>query len=411
LNIVPLPPSPRAILDLTSGEVTAANKERFKVFSFNILNEGACTERLYGYSPKEALSWSYRKEQVLQEIQTQDADFVCLQEVDTETFKEYFSMKLAYSKYKGVFWPRSRAKTMAEKEARQVDGCATFYKHEEWILLDKEVVEFSKIAINRPDIKGQHDVFNRIMPRDHIGVVCFFEHRQTGSRLILVNTHLFWDPMYCDVKLIQTAILLGEVNRLAERYSNWPPCKDKKSYTLPDEGGDVEPPPEIIPEPSKEYSSKTQIPLVICADQNSTADSSVFELFAKGSVRPDHPELLGHKYGNFTKDGMDHPFSLRSAYTNLDKTPDALPFTNYTPGFRGVIDHIWYSTNALENTSLLGRVDPEYMQTVPGFPNYHFPSDHLSRMAEFAIKGPKLKKTLPEPDFGSSSRSNDRRRN
>jgi CCR4-NOT transcription complex subunit 6 len=178
-----------------------------------------------------------------------------------------------------------------------------------------------------------------------------------------------------------------------------------------EDDSDVEPAPEITPEPSKEYSSKTQIPLVICADQNSTADSSVFELFAKGSVRPDHPELLGHSYGNFTKDGMEHPFSLRSAYTNLDKTPDAVPFTNYTPGFRGIIDHIWYSTNALENTSLLGKVDPEYMRTVPGFPNYHFPSDHLSLMAEFAIKGPKLKKALQEPDFGPSSRRDDRRRN
>lgn len=348
---------------------------------------------------------------MLQEIQAQDADFVCLQEVDTDTFKEYFSMKLAYSKYKGVFWPRSRARTMAEKEAKQVDGCATFYKHEEWILLDKQLVDFANLAINRSDIKGQHDVFNRIMPRDHISVVCFFEHRQTGSRLILVNAHLFWDPAYCDVKLIQTAILMGEVNRLAERYASWPACKDKKSYTLPDQDDDAEPAEEIAPEPSKEYSSKTQIPLVICADQNSTAGSGVFDLFAKGSVRPDHPELLGHKYGNFTKDGMDHPFSLRSAYTNLDKTPDALPFTNYTPGFTAVIDHVWYSTNTLENTALLGRVDPEYMRTVPGFPNYHFPSDHISLMAEFAIKGPKLKKALPEPDFGPSSRSNDRRRN
>jgi CCR4-NOT transcription complex subunit 6 len=407
-----MPPAPRPVLDLTSGEITSAHRERFKVFSFNILNEGACTERLYGHSPKAALDWAYRKEQVLQEIKAQDADFVCLQEVEADTFKEYFCYELAFSKYKGVFWPRSRAKTMSEKEAKAVDGCATFYKHETWILLDKQVVDFGSTAINRVDLKTTHDVFNRIMPRDHIAVVCFFENRQTGSRLIVVNTHLFWDPAYCDVKLIQTAILLGEVSRLAEKYAKWAPCKDKKAYTSPAEDGvEAEQVVEIAPEPSKEYASKTQIPLVICADQNSTAESGVFELFAKGSVRPDHPELLGYRYGNFTTDGMDHPFSLRSAYTNLDKTPDALPFTNYTPSFRGVIDHIWYSTNALENTSLLGKVDPEYMRTVPGFPNYHFPSDHLSLMAEFAIKGPKVKKALQDPDFGPSSRRDDRRRN
>ena len=35
---------------------------------------------------------------------------------------------LALLDYRGVFWPKLRAKTMAEKEARLVDGCATFYK-------------------------------------------------------------------------------------------------------------------------------------------------------------------------------------------------------------------------------------------------------------------------------------------
>jgi CCR4-NOT transcription complex subunit 6 len=400
-----MPPTPRALLEF-GDSAAATSLERFKIYSFNILSDQACTPRLYGYSPSAALSWEYRKEQILQEIQTQDADIVCLQEIDTDTFKEYFSMKLAYADYKGVFWPRSRAKTMSEKDAKTVDGCATFYKGSKFILLDKQIIEFANIAINRADMKNQHDTFNRIMPRDHIGVVTFLENRQTGSRVMVVNTHIFWDPVYTDVKLIQSAILMESVNKWAEKYAKWPACKDKKHYALANES-DGETPDEPVPEPapSKEYSSNIQIPLVICSDLNSTADSSVYELFSKGSVKPDHKELGTYKYGNFTKNGMEHPFQLRSAYTNLDKTPDALEFTNYTPGFRGVIDHIWYSTNALENTSLLGPVDPEYMKTVPGFPNYHFPSDHLSLMAEFQFKGRKEKKSHPDPDFGPSSRS------
>lgn len=401
-----MPPPDRAIVDVVKADTSG--QEKFRVFSFNILSDQACTQRLYGYSPQGALTWEYRRDQILKEIRDQDADFVCLQEVDTDTFQEFFREKLAYNDYKGIFWPRSRAKTMSEKDAKNVDGCATFYKQSKYILLDKQLVDFANIAINRPDMKNQHDIFNRVMPRDHIGVVTFFENRLTGSRLILVNTHFFWDPVYADVKLIQTAILLGEINKLAEKYVHEGPRKDKKAYILKDEKDeDVD---EPIPEPSKEYSSKISIPLVICADQNSTADSTVFQLLAKGNVNPDHhEELKDRSYGNFTKNGMEHPFSLRSAYTNIDRTEDEVPFTNYTPGFRGVIDHIWYSTNALENTALLGKVDPAYMATVPGFPNYHFPSDHLSLMAEFSVKGTKAKK-VTEPDFGPSSRSNDRRR-
>ncbi len=408
--LVPMPPNARDIIELQEGEVNSS-QETFKVYSFNILSDQACTRKMYGYSAENALNWDYRKDQILADIRNNDADFVCLQEVDTDTFKEFFSMKLAYNDYRGAFWPRTRAKTMGEKEAKMVDGCATFWKSDKYILLDKQLIDFANIAINRPDMKSHHDIFNRVMPRDHIGVVTFFENRQTGSRLILVNTHLFWDPAYADVKLIQTAILIGEVNKLAEKYANWPACKDKKAYALADENADQDAPPAPTPQPSKEYMSKTQIPLIICADQNSTPDSSVFELLAKGAVRAQHPELGGRSYGNFSKDGMEHPFSLRSAYTNLDKTANAVPFTNYVPTFKGVIDHIWYSTNALENISLLGQVDPEYMKTVPGFPNYHHPSDHLSLMAEFAVKGNSKKKTITEPDFGPSSRSNDRRRN
>ncbi|RKF54134.1 Glucose-repressible alcohol dehydrogenase transcriptional effector [Golovinomyces cichoracearum] len=404
----PEDPVPRKIISLLDEGATPP-EETIKVFSFNILSDQACTQRLYGYTPQAALSWEHRRESVLNEITTIDADFVCLQEVDTDTFKEYFSMKLAYSDYKGVFWPRSRAKTMSEKDAKNVDGCATFYKHQKYILLDKQLIDFANIAINRPDMKNQHDIFNRVMPRDHIGVVCFFENRLTGSRLILVNTHIFWDPLYADVKLIQTAILLGDINRLAEKYAKWGPCKENKTLSSADGNSNSES-QETPPQPSKEYSSKTQIPLVICSDLNSTADSSVFELLARGTVQPNHPEFGGRSYGNFTKDGIDHPFSLKSAYTNLDKSQDSVPFTNYTPGFRGVIDHIWYSTNSLENISLLGQVDPEYMKTVPGFPNHHHPSDHLSLLAEFAVKGNKIKKNLSEPDFGPSNQSSSRRR-
>lgn len=59
--------------------------------------------RQYPYTPSGALSWDYRKEQILQEIQAHDAEFICLQEVAAESFEEFFSMRLAHTDYKGVF--------------------------------------------------------------------------------------------------------------------------------------------------------------------------------------------------------------------------------------------------------------------------------------------------------------------
>lgn len=392
---VPLPPPARPMLYLQDGAPTTS-QDRFKVFSYNILCDNYVNVQQYPYTPLGALAWDYRKELILQEIQAQEPEFVCLQEVNTNSFEEFFSMKLAYADYKGIFWPKTRSKTMSEKDAKVADGCATFYKASKYILLDKQLVDFANIAIHRPDMKNQHDIYNRVMPRDDIAVVTFFENRFTGARIVVVNTHIFWNPAYADVKLIQIAILMEYLSKLFNnKYVSWPASKEKKRYATADENAD---PGTSVD--SMEYTSSIQLPLILCTDLNSTPESSVYELLSTGRVARDHPELGNYQYGHFTRDGIQHPFSLRSAYSLLSDTPDALTFTNYTPGFIGMIDHIWYSTNSLEVTALLGSVDPDYMKRVPGFPNYHFPSDHLSLLVEFLAKGRKEKKNLPEPDFG-----------
>lgn len=385
------------------------NQERIKVFSWNILCDKYATSQQYGYTPTNALNWDYRKDCILSELADRDADFLALQEVSTDAFKESLSAPLARMDYKGVHWPKTRYRTMPEKEAQSVDGCAVFYKQSKFILLDRQSIEFASIAINRPDMKNQHDVFNRVMPKDNIAVICFFESRLTGARIILVNAHLTWESSLADVKVIQTGILMEQVTKLAEKYARWPAVKDKKMITIPrgeDEDAE-EAPPQAEPGPSQEYRTNTEIPLLVCGDFNSPENSAVYDLMSKGHVSPEHPDLGGHQYGSFTRDGIEHPFSLRDAYAHTKGTADQMPFTNYTPGFTDVIDYIWYSTNSLEVLSVLGPPDMGYLSRIPAFPYWHFPADHIQIMSEFAIKGRKPdKKHLPERevDFGSSSR-------
>lgn len=385
-------------------EDVSPNLERIKVFSWNILCDKYATPQTYGYTPSQALSWAYRKDKILEELHDRDADFLALQEVSTEAFKEDLSPALAVMDYKGVHWPKSRAKTMSERDAQTVDGCAVFYKHSKFILLDKQLIEFATIAINRPDMKNQHDVFNRVMPKDNIAVICFLESRATGARLILVNVHLTWEIALADVKLIQTGILMEHVTKLAEKYARWPALQDKKMTTLPTEEGRPTPAP-IEPGPSQEYRTNTEIPLFVCGDFNSTEDSSVFDLMSKGRVPPDHTDLGNYQYGSFTRDGIEHPFSLRDSYAHTKGTADELPWTNYTPGFTDAIDYIWYTTNTLEVVSVLGPPDANYLSRIPAFPFWHFPADHIQIMTEFVIKGRKEKKQGQERevDFGNGS--------
>lgn len=75
---------------------------------------------------------------------------------------------------------------------------------------------------------------------------------------------------------------------------------------------------------------------------------------------------------------MSHPFGLRSAYAQGPGGKELLPFTNYTPGFQGVIDYIWYSTSALSVEAVMEEPEAAYIENVVGFPDPHFPSEYYS---------------------------------
>lgn len=396
---VHLPPSIRdwIVLDDTTGNSANSANDKFTALTYNTLCDRYATHQQYGYAPSRALAWEFRKDLLLSEIRGHDADIVCLQEVDQGSYHGFFREQLAYNDYKGIYWPKGRAQGMHEEEAKVVDGCATFFKGSKYILLDKNMIHFGQTAVRRPDAKGQDDIYNRVWQKDNIAVVVFLENRLSGERLIVVNAHIHWDPAYKDVKLIQAAILMEEVTQLAERYAKIPPCTDKTAFRFTeseDRSESQEAATSIDPAPSVEYSSGSQIPLIICGDFNSAPGSAVYDLLSHGVLIEEHPDLEKRLYGNLSRVGMTHPFSLKSAYATIGE----LSFTNYTPEFTDVIDYIWYSSNALHVTGLLGEVDKEYLQRVPGFPNYHFPSDHLALLAEFSVKGKRGK--VVEVDFG-----------
>jgi CCR4-NOT transcription complex subunit 6 len=220
--------------------------------------------------------------------------------------------------------------------------------------------------MRRPDLKKTEDMFNRVMNRDHIAVVTLLEHRHSGSRLIIANAHLYWDHDFRDVKIVQVGILVDELQRISSDFAKLP------SRLNLGEGYDKAP----------TYSNGGKIPMIVCGDYNSLPDSGVYEYITKGSLAADHPDFMGHIYGKYTSEGLSHRFPLKSAYSHIGE----LPFTNYTPGFHGSIDYLFYTTNSLSVTGLLGELDREYMKRVVGFPNAHLPSDHVSVLAEFKIK-------------------------
>lgn len=89
-RVIPAPsPSPRRLI-LVNGMDVPGNLDMdgrslsagtFTVLSYNILSDAYATNELYSYCPTWALSWPYRRQNLLREIVGYRADIVCLQEV------------------------------------------------------------------------------------------------------------------------------------------------------------------------------------------------------------------------------------------------------------------------------------------------------------------------------------------
>ncbi|ORZ23360.1 Endonuclease/exonuclease/phosphatase [Absidia repens] len=349
---------------LQDGEVD----DRFIVLCYNILCPRYVNDQKYGYTPSWALEWDYRKELILSEIAEIEADIICLQELARHDYDTFLVPYLKdHGGFDGLFYPKSRAKTMAESERKWVDGCAMFYKSSRYKLVDHLLVEFNKKGLERPDFKASKDTYNRLMPKDNIAVFGLLEDIKTKNVLVVANSQIFWDPAFSDVKLVQIGIMIDEL------------CQFVTRTVLNDDGKRNN---SNNDNNSKRYSSISSVPMLICGDLNSEPNSGVYEYLTKGILQHDHDEFRKCQYGTYTTSGLEHKLALKSGYSPIGE----LDFTNYTPDYKGALDYIFYTTKTLDPVSLLGPLDSDYMSKVVGLPNPHFPSDHIPVVTEFKFK-------------------------
>ncbi|KAL5491699.1 hypothetical protein EMCRGX_G017036 [Ephydatia muelleri] len=343
----------------------------FTVMSYNVLCDKYATRQQYGYCPTWALVWDYRKQAILKEILDSTADIVALQEVETDQYHSFFRPELQRQGYDGIFSAKSRAKTMGEHDRRFVDGCAIFYDKRRFTLLEDHLVEFNQIAVTHAS--GSEAMLNRVMIRDNIGIAVLLELKDTGHHILVANAHIHWDPEFKDVKLIQTIMLMNELESIVFKAQN----EKGIGYKTPIPG-------------------MPGVPIVLCGDLNSLPKSGVVEYLLQGRVTTDHPDFQEFAYDAFLHRLRDsvrpgqrspagklelvHQFNLKEAYAD-----HPLQYTNYTYDFKGVIDYIFYSLDFLTPIGLLGPVSTDWLKQykIIGCPNPHFSSDHFPLLCEY----------------------------
>ncbi|MEN2495470.1 MAG: CCR4-NOT transcription complex subunit 6-like [Marteilia pararefringens] len=379
-KLTSLPPRKFRHIDFIP-ETNFQQQLRFTILSFNILSDRYCTAANYPYCPKWARSWDYRKKIIMSQIEIANADIVALQEVETKQFHVFFFPEFGKLGYAGLFFPKTRSKTMSEDEKLYVDGCALFFKLDKFILIKDYVIEFNK-SLSR--FSNNCDaIFNRVMLKDNIALAAmlkinplylkklssqnYSQFNDNFGFLLVVNGHIHWDPEFSDVKLIQTAILLYSVQQIIHQF-----CVEHNIDR------------NLHP-----------IASCLCGDFNSTLSSSVVEFITTGLMDVDSPE-----FQNFDYDGCLSLFLKKIIVNEKLKYMNELPlqnshlllnnkhvlkYTNFTYFFKDVIDYIFYDSNSLKPTTILGDLDYNWFKEnqQSGMPNAFFPSDHIPLLVEF----------------------------
>ncbi|KAH1123069.1 hypothetical protein J1N35_006229 [Gossypium stocksii] len=378
-RVIPAPsPSPRRLISVGGADMMGqldsdgrlSSSGTFTVLSYNILSDSYASSELYSYCPSWALSWPYRRQNLLREIVGYRADIVCLQEVQCDHFDEFFAPELDKHGYQALY--KRKTNEVYSGNIHTIDGCATFFRRDRFSHVKKYEVEFNKAAQSLTEVAVQTTqkkvALNRLV-KDNVALIVVLEAKFTnqgvdnpGKRQLLcvANTNVNVQQELKDVKIWQVHTLLKGLEKIA---------------------------------------ASADIPMLVCGDFNSVPGSAPHSLLAMGKVDPLHPDLLVDPLAILRPHSkLTHQLPLVSAYSaflrgiglgleqqrrRMDPATNEPLFTNCTRDFIGTLDYIFYTADSLTVESLLELLDEDSLRKDTALPSPEWSSDHIALLAEF----------------------------
>lgn len=379
-RVIPAPsPSPRRLISVGANDLMGhldadgriSSSGTFSVLSYNILSDIYAASEFYSYCPSWALSWPYRRQNLLREIVGYCADIICLQEVQSDHFEEFFAPELEKHGYLALY--KRKTNEVYSGNFNAIDGCATFFRRDRFSHVKKYEVEFNKAAQSLTDAllpSAQKKTALSRLVKDNVALIAVLEAKfsnqggdNPGKRQLLcvANTHVNVPHDLKDVKLWQIHTLLKGLEKIA---------------------------------------ASADIPMLVCGDFNSVPGSAPHALLAEGKVDPMHLDLVVDPLNILRPPSkLAHQLPLVSAYSSfarmgvgptseqqkkrMDPTTNEPLFTSCTRDFIGTLDYIFYTADSLTVESLLELLDEESLRKDTALPSPEWSSDHIALLAEF----------------------------
>ena len=391
-----------------------------RVVSFNILADCYCSSdfainQLFRCCDPTYLSLDYRLQLVGAELKAYDADIVCLQEVDKKAFNAFLSPFMSSCGYTGHF-------TM--KHTSTNEGCATFTKRG-----DLEVVLRVDLALGKSMKEcGLFDeAFSKLPQAEEIlvgylGMIgqVTVVRRHDSQYVVVGNTHQFYHPRAAYARLLQTFVITHCLGAVAEAARNAQLSEFKypgATIMQPSDGskgsGGSMPTTD---------TGHPQVSALFLGDLNSTLETAVVEYLETGVIASDHQvwasvqDFDWHRQrGVVTEDreGEEENEAVEQSLQGDEKlearaeeqciwpelrnplgamcSASGYPqFTNFTEGFKDVLDYIFIPAEGpyahLKTIRIAPMPSELRLSQDCAIPSSTFPSDHLALAVDLVQK-------------------------
>ena len=378
---------------------SSSSPRDFRVLTYNILAEPFATsesavKHMFPYCARAFLDSEYRLQLVAEELSAYRADVVCLQECDDKAFSGYLEKVMSSIGYRGFY---------TNKVSRVREGCALFVREGEGggvRLLGHLSVPLGAVIARRAELNKVLEAkpWAREILVTHLGTVAQLALVQVQSKLVVVaNTHLFYHPDAPYVRLLQTDTICMVGRAFVRAVKSWATSGQCSPFVFHlDEWESWLQQPEPL-------ASAVEVAFIFCGDLNSTPETAVCEYLEKGSIASDHEvwdSLDSFRWGTRLGEEEEGAGGAARVAAAEGETPAKLaaedlpaltnphgplissagypPFTNYTGGFKDLLDFIYIEPSRFQVAEVASFPAEDVLRKDTALPSAVFPSDHLA---------------------------------